>query len=302
MRWAVLGPGGVGGLVAAALDRAGEDVLVVAREQTAAVIAERGIEVRSTVLGDWTARPAAAARLGEPADVLVIATKATGLDDALTRVDVDPALVVPLLNGLAHVEPLRERFGARAVTGTIRVESDRPEPGVVVHTTPFLRIELASEDASIAARLPAVAEALTAAGIRTDVLGSEAEVAWSKLVRLNALALTTTAFDLTLGEIRDDPERNDELEAAVREGAAVARAEGAPGDRWATLGELAEAHPGLTSSMQRDVRAGREPELAAIAGSVLRRARAHGIPAPAMERLARRVAERASVPWEQVLD
>jgi 2-dehydropantoate 2-reductase len=302
MRWAVLGPGGVGGLVAAALDRAGEDVLVVAREETAELIAAQGIEVRSTVLGDWTARPAAAPRLQQPADVLVIATKATGLAEALERIDVEPALVVPLLNGLAHVEPLRERFGTRAVTGTIRVESDRPEPGVVVQTSPFLRIELASADPQVAERVPEVARVLTGAGIRTDVLDSEAEVAWSKLVRLNALALTTTAFDVTLGEIRDDPARNDELEAAVREGAAVARAEGAQGDRWATLGELAEAHPGLTSSMQRDVRAGRAPELAAIAGSVLRRSRDHGIPTPAIERLARRVAARASIPWEQVLD
>jgi 2-dehydropantoate 2-reductase len=200
------------------------------------------------------------------------------------------------------LEPLRARFGARAVTGTIRVESDRPEPGVVVQTSPFLRIELASEDPEIAPRLPAVAAALTAAGIRADVLDSEAEVAWSKLVRLNALALTTTAFDATLGEIRDDPARHDELEAAVREGSAVARAEGASGDRWAALDELAEAHPGLTSSMQRDVRAGREPELAAIAGSVLRRGREHRIPTPAIERLARQVAERASLPWDQVLD
>ena len=58
-----------------------------------------------------------------------------------------PKLVLPLLNGLDHIPVLRERFGADAVlAGTIRVEADRPEPGVVVHTSPFLLVEMASHD------------------------------------------------------------------------------------------------------------------------------------------------------------
>ncbi len=58
-----------------------------------------------------------------------------------------PKLVLPLLNGLDHIAVLRERFGADAVlAGTIRVEADRPEPGVVVHTSPFLLVEMASHD------------------------------------------------------------------------------------------------------------------------------------------------------------
>ncbi|MGH2912118.1 MAG: ketopantoate reductase family protein, partial [Solirubrobacteraceae bacterium] len=148
MNVAVLGPGGVGGLVAAALTRAGERVTVVARDSTAATISEHGVRVRSVLLGDFTAHPGAVARLDEPVDVLILATKAAGLHEALDRIDATPRLVLPLLNGLDHIAVLRERFGdTPVVAGTIRVEADRPEPGVVVHTSQFLRIDMASKHA-----------------------------------------------------------------------------------------------------------------------------------------------------------
>ena len=122
----VLGPGGVGGFLAAALARAGENVVVIARESTAAAIAANGISVRSVRLGDFVAHPRAVAECGEPVDVLLVATKAVGLDVALGRVTTDPGLVVPLLNGLDHMAVLRARFGAdRVAAGTIRIESDR---------------------------------------------------------------------------------------------------------------------------------------------------------------------------------
>src|SRR4051794_19652210 len=104
---AILGPGGVGGLLAAALARSGAQVTVVAREATTELIARDGIAVQSTLLGDFTARPAAVARLREPVDVLIVATKAATLGDALARVETDPELVVPLLNGVDHMQPLR---------------------------------------------------------------------------------------------------------------------------------------------------------------------------------------------------
>src|SRR5579862_1190333 len=130
MRIAILGPGGVGGFLAGALDRAGTEVVLVAREESAAIIAERGLVVESARLGDFTAHPRAVPRLAEPVHVLLVATKATGLREALERIAEAPPLVVPLLNGRDHLAVLRERFGAaRVAAGTIRIESDRPEPG-----------------------------------------------------------------------------------------------------------------------------------------------------------------------------
>jgi 2-dehydropantoate 2-reductase len=296
---AILGPGGVGGLLAAALARSGADVTVVARESTAEAIARDGIVVQSTALGDFGARPAAIARLTEPVDALLVATKAAALEDALARVEAgaEPGLVVPLLNGFDHMALLRERFGARVAAGTIRVQAERPAPGRVVQNGSFLFVELASDAAALRSRLDALGAALQAAGIETRVSHdkSEARILWGKLVRLNTLACMTAAYDAPFGAIRADPARWAELEACVREGTAVARAEGAEIDPAVVFGEFEVLHDGFGTSMQRDVAAGREPELNAIAGAVLRAGARHRIACPTIASLAARIAARAGI-------
>jgi 2-dehydropantoate 2-reductase len=313
MKIAILGPGGVGGLIAGLLERAGTPVVVVAREETAEAISAHGLSVDSVTFGEFVTHPRALARLEQPVDVLIVATKASGLEPALERVVGQPKLVLPLLNGLDHLAVLRERFGADAVlAGTIRVESDRPEPGVVVHTSPFLLVEMASHDSQrdravlapgdgggeeARAGMEALAQLLKDAGISVRVQESEAQVMWSKLVRLNALACTTSAFETQLGEIRSTPELRAALVGAIEEGCAVGQAEGAADvDAAIALGELEKAHATLGSSMQRDIAAGREPELDAIPGSVLRAAARHGLQCPTIERLVTMIAARAGAP------
>jgi 2-dehydropantoate 2-reductase len=278
----------VGGLVAAALARAGTPTTVVAREETAARLTRDGLRVRSVKLGEFQADVRAVSRLTEPVDVLIVATKATGLAGALDRIGTAPRLVLPLLNGVDHLTTLRERWPGRVCAAVIRVESDRPEPGLIVQTSPFLRIDIApdSTDTQEAAHL------LRAAEIPTKVGPSEAEVMWRKLVRLNALACTTTAFDEPIGAVRSHPRHRLALEGAVEETAAVARAEGANIAAADVLNELGEVHGESTSSMFRDVANGHEPELDAIPGAVLRAAARHNIPAPTVEDLVQRIRAR----------
>ena len=119
---AVLGPGGVGGFVAAALSRSGSEVTVVARPETAGAIASGGLHVTSSLLGAFDADPVAVSELdptpgGRPLDVLVVATKATGLRRGAGAGPRRAAgLVVPLLNGLEHMDvaarPLRQPSGS----------------------------------------------------------------------------------------------------------------------------------------------------------------------------------------------
>jgi 2-dehydropantoate 2-reductase len=287
---AVLGPGGVGGFLAGALARAGVDVTVVAREPTAAAIARDGIEVESVRLGDFVVHPRAVAMLELRVDVLVVATKAPALERALRRVRADPGLVVPLLNGLEHVDALRARFGSAAVAGSIRIAAERePGPPVrVVHTSPAFRVEMAPARDDVSAFV----HVLRAAEIPAKVLEREADVLWSKLVRLNALACTTAAMDAPIGDVCAHPVWRARLEGAVDETAAVAAAEGAAVDPAATLAELVELDPRQTSSLHRDLVAGEPSELDAIPGAVLRAAARHGVPAPTVERLVALIRER----------
>jgi 2-dehydropantoate 2-reductase len=293
--FAILGPGGVGGFLAGALERAGAEVTLVARESTAEVIERDGLRVRSVRLGDFDSRPAVAPALDGPVDALLVATKAVGLEQALERVEgLEARIVLPLLNGLDHLTVLRERFPAGSVlAGAIRVEADRPQPGVIVHSSPFLIVDMAASDPAVVPAMQALADALSAAEVPVRVLGSEADVMWSKLVRLNALACTTSAYDKLLGEIRSTPALRAELVGAIEEACAVGRAEGADDvDAERAIGELELAHETLGSSMQRDIAAGRSPELDAIPGSVLRAAERHGLSCPTIERLVTRIEAR----------
>lgn len=291
---AVLGPGGVGGFIAAALARAGVDVTVIARESTAEVINDKGIEVQSVRLGDFTAHAAAVSELREDVEFLVVATKAVGLDEALDRVSSTPSMVVPLLNGLDHVTWLRGRFDV-VVAGTIRIEADRPAPGRIVQTSPFLRIDVASDDPADQPALERFAKILEHAEVPVRIGPNEAQVLWEKLVRLNSLACTTSAIDRQIGFIRSDPEWRRTLEQCIVEASTVANADGADIDPAARLAELDEAHPGLGSSMQRDIAAGRTPELDAIPGSVLRAAARHNLECPTIARLVDQIVERAGL-------
>ncbi len=293
---AILGPGGVGGFLAAALARAGESVAVVAREQTASSIAQQGIAIESVPLGAFTCHPEVTTELATAVGVLLVSTKATSLEEALARVRCEPELVVPLLNGLDHMRALRARFDPeRVAAGTIRIESDRVAPGRIVQRSPSVRVELAADRPLPRAAVQRLAARLQHAAIPTVTGASETQILWSKLVRLSALALTTSACDRPIGFIRGDPRWRAALEGCVFEAAAIAGADGARIDPAGPIGELEAAHPELGSSMRRDLAAGREPELDAIAGSVLRAAARHALDCPTITRLSAQVARRAGL-------
>jgi 2-dehydropantoate 2-reductase len=287
----------VGGFVAGALARAGEDVVVIARPDTAELISREGISVASVRLGDFVARPAGRPRLDAPVDFLLVATKATTLDEALERIEAEPGLVVPLLNGLDHLATLRTRFGhERVAAGSIRIEADRPAPGRVVQTSPSVRVDLAADDPALHAALQRLKATLISAQVPTEIGPSEAQVMWAKLVRLGPLALTTTASERSIGFIRADPHWRKVLQEAIAESVAVANAEGAQIDPSAVLAELDDAHPTLSSSMHRDIAAGRPPELDAIPGAIVRAARRHGLECPTIKALVAEIESRAAAP------
>ncbi|MCW3001145.1 MAG: 2-dehydropantoate 2-reductase [Conexibacter sp.] len=280
---AILGSGAVGALIGAVLTRAGTDTTVITREQTAALLARDGLRVESPVFGDHHVTIRAQDRLRERPRTLLVAVKAPHLAAALQRIESEPDVVVPLLNGVDHMPVLLDRFGDRVVAGTVRVQAHRECPTHVVHRAPFLTITIAQPGA------PALNAALSATEIEVREGGTALDVLWGKLSRLAALALATAAADAPLGDVRP------EAEAAAREVVAVARAEGADVDEAQILEELRGLSGAASSSLRADLAAGNpDHELDAIGGAVLRHAARHGVPAPHTEALVARVATRAS--------
>jgi 2-dehydropantoate 2-reductase len=280
VRIAILGPGGVGGLLAVLLARAGSDVVVLARPSTAAHIGEHGLRLTSDRYGEGTAHPRAAERLEERVDALVVATKATQLADALTRVPADvlgDGVLLPLLNGFEHMALLRDRYpSARVVAGAIRVVASRTAPGEIRHEGTLAAVQTTPDAGALAA-------ALEAAGLDVTVRPDEAGVLWDKLCFLGPVALLTTHEAAPLGTVRE--RRGDDLRAVMAEVAAVARAEGARADAAVVWRFTQDVPAGMTSSMQRDAAAGLPTELDAIGGAVLRAADRHGVDVPVTRRI-----------------
>lgn len=291
-RVAVLGVGGVGGVIAA---RTG--ALCVGTERTVEAISATGLTLVASDGTTTVAHLDAAERLDRPTSLVVVAVKAHALEEALGRVDpaaLDGTCVLPLLNGLEHLDVVRAWVDATwgdetqrpvVLAGSIgRLEAFSPEPGFVVQRTPDALVTVASDVLGME-ELEAATTPLRAPGIEVVVGESERAVLWEKAARLAVLAAATVASGLAVGGLRSDPTWRVRLERALAETCAAAAAEGvalAPAAQWAII----EAMPAtLTTSAARDAQAGRLTELDAITGSVVRSARRAGIPAAELERL-----------------
>ena len=290
MRHAILGAGGVGGMMGACLAHAGDSVTLVVRRETLAQYPKQ-LSLESP-FGKFTVDVSVAAEV-PPVDVLWITVKAAQLEPALAALKNPDEVqgIVPLLNGIDHVALLRGKYGAsRVIPATIAGEMERVSPGHIVHRTPFERLNVLSTGRPL---LAGTLDQLSRIGFTCRFLDDEPMLMWGKLVFLAPFALSTTAADKTVGEILSDPEWRRLGEACVREACAVAVAEGAKVSPEMVLTGVSAMPGNMRSSMQKDVEKHNAPELDAIAGPILRGGRKHGIDVSATKKLVAMVEERA---------
>jgi len=289
---AILGVGGVGGLIGASLAHFGDSVTAIVRPGSLAAYPEQ-LRLESA-FGNFQA-PVMHATEVPPVDVLWISVKATQLEESLKAITKPDAIkaIVPLLNGIDHLDRLRRQYGAdRVIPATIEVESERVAPGHIVHRSPFARLNVSSAGRDL---LRFTLEQLQNLGFECRFIDDEPTLMWSKLVFLAPIALTTTSADQPVGGVLGNPTWNELWAFCVQEACAVATAEGARVDADAVILGFRKMPPQMRSSMQKDVEQGRVPELDAIAGPILRGATRHHIPAPATQKLVAAVEQRSGV-------
>jgi 2-dehydropantoate 2-reductase len=278
---AILGPGGIGGLLAALFWRHGLTVSCIAKEDSVGHLRRNALVLRSGFFGDITARPRFVSRLDTKPTYLFITTKANELRKALESLHPEllaDTILCPLLNGVEHFETLRHQLLRPVVVAMIgKVEAKKLEPGVVAHmSSGSPEIEMAAHDVP-AARLEEMAQLLRDVGLRVTVCPDEQGVVWRKLVRLNALACVTAVTNRPLGFARENAEWRNTLIQCVREGVAVASYQGVTLDAEDVVRQIDALPAGLTTSLQRSIAAGDASELEAIPGAVLRAAECHGV-------------------------
>jgi len=285
---AVLGPGAVGGALAVRLLTAGIHTICVARPETAGVIALAGlvVETRGATL---TARPEVAERLTKPVGLLLVTVKAPALEEALMRIDpsaVEEGVVLPLLNGLEHMELVRSRFEGRVAAGSIsHFQAYRAGRVQIVEGTSSPIVTMASDELPNR-DLERVAELLRQARVEVRIAPSEKRVLWHKAVRISVLAAATAATGRTVGELRSDVVWRPRLEQAIGETCMVAEADGVQLRLAAQMTIIDDMADETTTSAARDVASGRRSELDAIVGSVLRAGERLGVPCPTLSELA----------------
>jgi len=289
VRHAVLGVGGVGGLIGACLARAENPVTVVVRRESLKTYPEE-LKLESP-FGNFSVPVARNAEV-PPVDVLWIAVKATQLADSIAALTHPESVkaIVPLLNGIHHLDLLRSQFGQdKVIAATIAVESERVAPGHIIHRSPFARLSVSSAGRP---RLASTIDQFQTMGFECRFVDDEPTLMWGKIVFLAPIALATTAFNQPVGGVMSNPGRRAEWEACVREACAVALAEGAKVDADTAIMGTSKLPYDMRSSMQKDVEQGNRPELDAIAGPIIRTGDRLGIEISATKRLLSAVAAR----------
>ena len=288
MRILVLGAGAIGGYFGARLVAAGVDTTFLVRPQRRKLLAERGLVVKSPV-GDIAVKPTTllTEEIREPFDLVLLTCKAYDLEAAIASIA--PAMgpksaVLPLLNGLVHLETLQGRFGReRVLGGSCQIGAMLTPAGEVVHVSPLATIVFGELDGKRSARAEAIAKELQKGDFKSVLSERVLEDMWEKFVLLTTLAAMSTVTHATVAEMMAAPEGERAMLAMFAESEAVAAGEGhrlaaEAAQRMRTM--LTDRTSGFTASMRRDMEQGGPTEGDHVIGDMVRRGVARGVATP----------------------
>ncbi|HEY0329712.1 MAG TPA: 2-dehydropantoate 2-reductase [Rhodopseudomonas sp.] len=289
MRILVVGAGAIGGYFGGRLLQAGRDVTFLVRPKRAAELKADGLVIKSP-LGDVTLPDpptVLATDLKQPFDLILLSCKAFDLDDAIASfapaVGPDTA-ILPLLNGMAHLDVLEHKFGAERVLGgqcvvaaTLNVQRQ------VVQLAPMHSITFGERDGAMSARAAAIGAVLSGAMFEVHASPAILQEMWEKWVFLATLAGVTSAMRAPVGIVLAAAGGADFILGVLDECTAVAEAAGYPPrgpflER--TRGMVTAAGSPLTASMFRDIQAGAAIESEHVIGDLIARGDAAKTPLP----------------------
>jgi 2-dehydropantoate 2-reductase len=289
MRILVVGAGAIGGYFGGRMLAAGRDVTFLVRPRRAAEIAAAGLVIKSPH-GDVTLKnpPALQAdKLTEKFDAVLLSCKAFDLDDAIKSFA--PAVgpqtaIIPLLNGMQHLDVLDGKFGRERVLGGLcAIAATLNEHREVVQLNPMQSLNFGERDGKMSDRVRTIAETMASGNFGSVASEHIVQEMWEKWVFLASLAASTSLMRTSVGNILASPGGKDFMLGMFDECSAVAAAEGhAPRAPFLerTRGMLTAEGSQLTASMYRDIKAGAPVEADHVIGDLIARGDAAKVPVP----------------------
>jgi 2-dehydropantoate 2-reductase len=285
MRILIVGAGAVGGYFGGRLAQAGRDVTFLVRPSRAKQLSRDGLRIISphgnAIL---TPKLISAEGIDRPYGLVFLSVKAYALEAAINDFAAavgKETVILPVLNGMRHIDLLTNRFGEHAVIGGVcLVAAEIDGQGRILQLADFQQLAYGERNGKRTPRLETLDATLQGvgfdAGVSTDIM----QEMWEKWVQLASLGATTCLMRGTIGEIVAAPGGADLSLKMLDESAAVATACGyKPSDALLSRHTAAMTAPGspLTSSMYRDLRKGAPVEADHILGDFIQRGGAHGV-------------------------
>ncbi len=288
MRIVVLGVGGVGGPIGAALAVAGHDVTLIARGAHLDAIRRNGLRIEGAK--DLLAHPVRAtdtpASVG-PVDAVLLAVKAWAVEEAgalIRPLLQDGTAVIALQNDVEAEDRLAQVIGAKHVMGGIaEISAAIHAPGVIRQVSDYARIRFGEMNGSDSPRGRALDAAFRSAGVESEFTQTIEQTIWTKFLMLASVSGLTSVSRGTFGAVRSDPETRSLLRAAVEEVAAVGMAKGValPADGVERTMAWIDTLPAKgRASMAVDLERGNRLELPWLSGAVVRLGHEFGVPTP----------------------
>jgi 2-dehydropantoate 2-reductase len=289
MRVLVVGAGAIGGYFGGRMLQAGRDVTFLVRAKRAGELASAGLVIKSPN-GDVTLKnppTVQADRLNAKFDVILLSCKAFDLDDAMKSFA--PAVgsqtaVIPMLNGMRHLDMLDQKFGRERVLGGLcGIAVTLNEHREVVQLHPMQSLTFGERDGKLSDRVRAIADVMAGSNFNSAASEQIIHDMWEKWVFLASLAASTSLMRASVGHILAVPNGKDFMQGMLDECSAVAAAEGYP-PRAPFLersrGMLLTQGSQLTASMYRDIKSGAPVEADHVIGDLMMRGDASKVPVP----------------------
>jgi 2-dehydropantoate 2-reductase len=284
MKVLVLGAGAVGGYFGGRLASVGVDVTFLVRAGRREQLARDGLVVESAI-GSFRlpVKAVVASELRPEYDVVLLTCKSYDLDsamDAIAPVMQGECAVVPLLNGMSHLDSLDKRFGRDNVLGGLcTIIATMRKDGTIVHVGPLHRIVVGPRTPSAMPGAKAFADALALSKVEVELSEVIEQDLWEKVVFLSAAAALTCMFRANMAEILAAPGGSEAVDRLLETNMEISAAEGFPLRPAAVefCNERLKKPSALTASMLRDLEAGNEVESDHIVGFMLRHARKHDL-------------------------